>query len=417
MGVAPLKAGRGDRRWRLGVVGCGGFSRLAMEAAAALENVELAAVADPVEARRRELVEVWRRAREAAGLPAGAPAEHPDHGRLLRAGAPDVVWVLTPPYLHYPVAREALQAGCHVFVEKPGGLTAEHLSDLLSLAAARRLATAVDFVMRHNPIYRFLKAAQDADVLGPLERLALENNAQGDHMPPGHWFWDESKSGGIWVEHGVHFFDLVALLAGPPAAIAALGARRSLPGAQALPDAVTAVALHPSPHPEATGPATVGYYHGFTRPGPFERTLLTLVYRRAYVEVEGWIAVRLRGQALLDAAGEAALTELGTRFPWFRRIDAEETGRGAKKSTLSTTRDWNGRGAVFTAGRHVVLAGDLGDRWEVYRGAIRDGLDDLIRAAEDPAHRPLADLGKAREALRAALAARRSQQMGVQVRL
>ena len=27
-------------------------------------------------------------------------------------------------------------------------------------------------------------------------------------LNPDHWFWDESKSGGIFIEHGVHFFDL-----------------------------------------------------------------------------------------------------------------------------------------------------------------------------------------------------------------
>src|SRR6266481_8270239 len=45
----------------------------------------------------------------------------------------------------------------------------------------------------------------------PLEELLrgyFENYASDENLPAQHWFWDREKSGGIFIEHGVHFFDM-----------------------------------------------------------------------------------------------------------------------------------------------------------------------------------------------------------------
>ncbi|MBQ0906006.1 Gfo/Idh/MocA family oxidoreductase [Micromonospora sp. U21] len=51
-------------------------------------------------------------------------------------------------------------------------------------------------------------------MLGPVRRLAFENDASDEDLGPEHWFWDERASGGIFVEHGVHFFDAADALVG-----------------------------------------------------------------------------------------------------------------------------------------------------------------------------------------------------------
>jgi predicted dehydrogenase len=51
-------------------------------------------------------------------------------------------------------------------------------------------------------------------VLGRPRHFAFRNLARDDHLPPDHWFWDSRTSGGIFVEHGVHFFDAAAWLLG-----------------------------------------------------------------------------------------------------------------------------------------------------------------------------------------------------------
>ncbi len=395
--------------WRLGIIGCGGFSRFGLEAVAPLPEVEVTALADPLETNARRASLTWQAARRAALAARGAdgrvraPAVHADHRELLARSDVDVVWVLTPPHLHHAIGRDALLAGKHLFLEKPGSMTPEEAGALAELAASRGLRASVDFVMRHNPIYRFIREAIAAGIFGPLEKVSLENHAHDDHMPPSHWFWDERQSGGIWVEHGVHFFDLVEWLAGPPSAMMALSVTRDAgPTAAPLRDAVAALAVHPRAARGAP-PAIATYYHAFVRPAEFERTTLAFAFQRAYLTVTGWIAVRLEGEAMLD---ESAPPLSGR--PWLRIDLAEEYPGG---------RNLAGRGRIFNATRRVRLEGDLGDRWEVYRASVRAGLRDLLQSAADPGRRPEVDIGCARSALRAAAAATASQRTGTLVRL
>lgn len=54
----------------------------------------------------------------------GIPSHYSDFGKLLEAERPDVVHITTPPGAHLPLTRQAVDAGCHVYVEKP--LTPRH---------------------------------------------------------------------------------------------------------------------------------------------------------------------------------------------------------------------------------------------------------------------------------------------------
>lgn len=382
---------------RIGVIGCGGFARFGLEAVAPIEEISVAALVDPVEEFRSRAAQAWLKARSRAGLPAPEPALYADHRHMLGTADIAAVWVLTPPHLHFRVTRDALLAGKHAFVEKPGSLDVLEIEELVDLAERLRLRTGINFVMRHNPLYRWIKRLLDDRVLGPLERVALENCARDDQLPVEHWFWDETLSGGIWVEHGVHFFDLFNWLLGPASTIVALAAERTTP-AGSVRDAVAATALHRSPHAPEQPPVLAGHYHGFTRPTPLEMTTLTLVFQQAYLRIEGWIPVRLDGTAWVDDAAAARLAA-----PWLSVSEERlPTGRGR----------FLGRGKAFTASRKLALRADLGDRQELYRECIRAGWRNLLRAIADPGFRPAADLTDALSALRVAAAATTSQQTG-----
>lgn len=62
-----------------------------------------------------------------------------DLDALLAAARPDVVHVTTPPDSHYDIARRCLEAGCHVYVEKPFTLSEPDARKLVELANERRL--------------------------------------------------------------------------------------------------------------------------------------------------------------------------------------------------------------------------------------------------------------------------------------
>ena len=67
--------------------------------------------------------------------------------------------------------------------------------------------------MRYSSLYDDVATLLAEGVPGAPQRVAFENFA-GD-LPAHHWFWNPQLSGGIMVEHGVHFFDIFTHLLGP----------------------------------------------------------------------------------------------------------------------------------------------------------------------------------------------------------
>ncbi|MGZ4473593.1 MAG: Gfo/Idh/MocA family protein, partial [Nocardioidaceae bacterium] len=178
----------------IGVVGAGRFATFVADAVADLPEVELRAVVDPDPAAAAALAE-----RHGGWV-------SPSLDELLDDPDVDIVAVATPPATHASLARLALESGRHVFCEKPLATTAEDLACLVDYACTSDQVLLVDHVLRYNPILRAVGRLQET-VLGPPQRFLFENDASDEDLHDGHWFWDDAVSGGIFVEHGVHFFD------------------------------------------------------------------------------------------------------------------------------------------------------------------------------------------------------------------
>ncbi len=214
-----------------------------------------------------------------------------------------MVAIATPPAAHARLALAALRSGRHVFCEKP---LATRLEDATEVLAAARATGAprltVDYPLRRNPLYALVGRLQQA-VLGPPRQFALENLASDERLDAGHWFWDREVSGGIPVEHGVHFFDAAAwLLGSQPERVQALEAAR--PDGRV--DTVLASARHP-------GGATASYAHSFARPDRAESQWTTLDWGElASGRLYGWIPVELELDIRTDGAGLAAVQALAS---------------------------------------------------------------------------------------------------------
>ena len=116
------------QKLRVALLGAG---KMAVQHAAAVrlcEGAQLVAVVDPVvppeDIKARFGAEV---------------ATFTDPHAMLSAVKPDVVHIVTPPGTHADLARACLEAGAHVYVEKPFALTSSDAKGILSLAAARGL--------------------------------------------------------------------------------------------------------------------------------------------------------------------------------------------------------------------------------------------------------------------------------------
>ena len=97
-----------------------------------------------------------------------AARHHTDYKAALSSGAFDVAVVALPNHLHYPAAKDALQAGMHCLVEKPFTLELAHAEELVALAEKKKLVLMVAQNYRTTPPLPFIRQAIDQKYLGRL---------------------------------------------------------------------------------------------------------------------------------------------------------------------------------------------------------------------------------------------------------
>jgi predicted dehydrogenase len=184
------------------VVGCGLIGR---KRAAALGDARLVACADPL----------LERAQELAGTAAGAVAVSRWEEVIGRADV-DIVIVATTNEALAPVTLAAVEAGKHVFVEKPAARTTAELDRVIEAASRRNRLVRVGFNHRYHPAMQEARELIDSGALGPLMFI---RGRYGHGGRPGYereWRADPAKSGGgELIDQGVHLIDLAGWFLGP----------------------------------------------------------------------------------------------------------------------------------------------------------------------------------------------------------
>src|SRR3954467_9663558 len=199
---------------RIGALGAGGFGMFALQNFTQIPGVELVAMG----ATHREAAFAMARRFEIPDLG--------DAEAVLERDDVNLIYIAMPPFLHYSQAMQALRAGKHVICEKPLALTIAEADEMLAEAQERGLLVLANLMQRYNPLYDAVAAVIESKALGEFLHGYFENYASDENLPPQHWFWDRSKSGGIFVEHGVHFFDLFEGWFGPGEVVSAQRTRR-----------------------------------------------------------------------------------------------------------------------------------------------------------------------------------------------
>jgi predicted dehydrogenase len=228
----------------------------------------------------------------------------------------------------------------------------------------------VNYVLRHHPAFEFVARLSASALFGPLRTFSLQNFAQ--FLPCDHWMWDTEKSGGILVEHGVHFFDAYGQIAGAPEEVWGSAPRK---------EAVEVTVRYVS--------GAIGrFYHEFAWPQKVERTYGIMFFERGYVEINGWIPERVHGRVDAPAAALDAVVR-----PLCPSLEVDEDS-----------------GAISFDVRFP-------DRQAAYRSAIVDGMRDLIAKHRGPSHRMVVSEHDALDSLSLALGARRAVVTGGRERL
>jgi len=361
---------------RVGLVGCGGFARFAVGQYRTLPGVSIEAVADvnPV-AAERTAAEL-----DAAVLPAAEVLTHP---------ALDLVYIATPPACHFEQAAAALTSGRHVLVEKPLATTLDQARELERLAAERSLVCVANLLERYCPLAETVRRLRRSRLLGDLIHGLFINEAADEGLGPGHWFWDRSVSGGIFVEHGVHFFDLVASWLGQGRVVsAARSVRRPAgpvgDGGGGCEEQVLCTCRYPADHgltlPGESASADPGilfhFEHGFHQASLLDRQEMRLVFERGEVRLFDWVPTHGTVRALVDDEAAAALMAL-LPGATARVVERVPTGRQVVRGRF---RDWPATAVIeieFSPG---------GDKMAVYGAAVRALAADQIARIRDPAH-------------------------------
>ena len=130
-----------------------------------------------------------------------------DAHAMLDSGEIDLVVVSTPPNSHYSWAKEALNRGIHVMLEKPMALTAEQCDELMALARSKELLLVVYQNRRYDLDFLTMKDLIDSDQIG--EVFHYESFVGGYSKPCSYWHSDAEVSGGAIFDWGSHFIDQI----------------------------------------------------------------------------------------------------------------------------------------------------------------------------------------------------------------
>jgi predicted dehydrogenase len=166
---------------------------------AGLREARVTAIADPDPARRMRAGALARGARMVA-----------DYRELAELSDVDAVLVCLPTPLHAPAAIAALEAGRHVYVEKPLAACVERAAPVVEAWRRSGRAGMIGFNYRHNPLYASLKTRLDARAIGtPIAVRTVFSTRRHDGP---RWEAARESGGGALLRLGCHHIDLIAFL-------------------------------------------------------------------------------------------------------------------------------------------------------------------------------------------------------------
>lgn len=211
---------------RVGLLGAGWFGREAhLRNLVTLDGVEVVAASSRSEASLQA-------AREIAGSQLRVCG---DWREVVAMDDLDAVMVALTNDQHHAAVLAALEAGRHVFCEKPLGLTVGQCDDIVAASAQAGKIVQVGLEMRFQRLYREMKALIDRGGIGELH-LMWCREFRGP-MRPG-WRSSESLTGGTILEKNIHHIDLFHWMMGsPPLRVSAHGGTNVLTDREILDNA------------------------------------------------------------------------------------------------------------------------------------------------------------------------------------
>ncbi len=145
---------------RAAVIGAGNMGKNHLRTYAAMDNVELVALADITDDSKALAKEYGIK-------------HYSDYKELLDSEKPDIVSVVVPTPLHYPFGKEIMSRGIHCLVEKPIASTPEEGDELIKIAKENNVIFTVGHIERYNPMIQKLKKLIDDKEIGEITSVVV----------------------------------------------------------------------------------------------------------------------------------------------------------------------------------------------------------------------------------------------------
>ncbi len=197
---------------KVGVIGAGGM--LQYHAAGFKKaHAEIVAVADPAPGAARKAADKW-----------GVPHAHESVEAMLK-GHPelDAVSIIVPNKFHAPLAVQCLNAGKHVFCEKPPALSAPEVLEIVAAAKKSGKQVMFNFNNRARPESQAMMKYVEQGVVGKINSAQAKWIRRTGIPGFGGWFTTKELSGGGPLIDLLHMVDLAMYFMGYPEPAHVLG--------------------------------------------------------------------------------------------------------------------------------------------------------------------------------------------------
>lgn len=194
---------------RIGIVGAGAIAQVHIDGFLQFKELcSVVAVCDTFEDKAKSLIAEKQ-------LEAVSYAEVQT---MIEKAQLDAISICLPPSVHAKVAIQALNAGCHVLVEKPMACSLEECDQMVAAAKANNKLLCVISQNRWKSQLVNIKRIMDEGLLGKVVHASFDSlwwrgGVYYDLWWRGTW---EQEAGGVFTSHSVHYLDLMQKLFGMP---------------------------------------------------------------------------------------------------------------------------------------------------------------------------------------------------------
>lgn len=145
---------------------------------------------------------------------------HKDYKKMIDSVDLDCVFITTPTRFHFEMVHYALEAGLHVFVEKPFCLTPEDGRNLVDLASRKQVVNQVGYHNRFIGTFREAKRLLESGAIGEVYHVLGEAYGPVVLKEKGKtWRSDSSEGGGCLYDYATHVVNLIQFIVGSPESV------------------------------------------------------------------------------------------------------------------------------------------------------------------------------------------------------